>query len=567
MITTTLFHHLKLLLGTPKQGFIALIGLYFLLVMHYFQHNVGGSGLDIPINPLGWIIVSGLVGLGLVQIIQQRQFIYNKYLIIIAVCCTSLLIPLVYSNEAGVFSYARFLGIFAGVGILAAVYQMKFSDNDRHKILWLMLGGIFLESLFALTQFYILPHISALNINIARPSAIFFQANVAATFFATGIFIALYLLKTLSEKQNKLRVCLVPIIFTCALSVMLLQSRTAFLGTLIGTIVWIIVNKKISKLWLTSVVAAIAVALISFSMMEKTLRDNNVYTDAGARVEIYSDSFATFTQKPLLGHGYGTFGRAFREYQANAYETTKSHQQIYRLSHPHNEILLWAVEGGVASLIPLFIIMLTSAHLFRNKSALLLFPLVFPISLHIFSEFPFYHSVASYLTFLLLLAVISDKNNKSKSLKFNSPRLIYGLVSIGIMFNAFLMLTLMQGQSTLTDAVRNQDIRALVESDFVLMSENVALAQNETLLHLAIEHDIPIGATSFNDWITPRIKSYPRTRYYQNMLLSYSYLNEKKAWQETLEEAKRLFPTLDWSTSFDNKKITKPISSTLKTSN
>jgi len=123
-----LAHYIKLIMGTPKNAFITLIALYFLVVMHYFQHNVGGSGLDVPINPLGWIIVSGLVGLGLVQIIQQRQFIYNKYLIVITLCCCALLIPLLYSNEASVFSHARLFALFAGVGVLTAFYQMKLAD-------------------------------------------------------------------------------------------------------------------------------------------------------------------------------------------------------------------------------------------------------------------------------------------------------------------------------------------------------------------------------------------------------------------------------------------------------
>lgn len=562
-----LSHYIKLMIGTPKSAFITLIALYFIVVMHYFQHNVGGSGLDVPINPLGWIIVSGLVGLGLVQIIQQRRFIYNKYLIVITACCCALLIPLIYSNEAGIFSHARLFGLFAGLGVLVAFYQMKLTGNERHRILWLILAGMFLESLFALAQFYVFPHISTMNMNIARPSAIFFQANVAATFFATGIFIALYLLKTLTTAQRTLKLCLVTTVFTCALSVMLLQSRTAFLGVLISTIIWIIVERRVSKAWLSSVLMAVVVALISFSVLEQTLRANNVYTDAGARVEIYADSFATFTQKPMMGHGYGTFGKAFREYQAHEYTVNNDHPQIYNLSHPHNELLLWAVEGGVVSLIPLFIIMLMSANLFRSKSALLFLPLIFPIALHLFTEFPFYHSVASYLTFLILLALISEQTTHSKPLQFNYPKLTYALVSIGVALNIFLMTTLMQGHATLTNAIRNQDIKELVQRNYVLISDGVELAQNETLLHLAVEHNIPIGATEFNSWLTPHLASYPRARHYQRLLTSYSYLKQKEAWKHTQQEAKRLFPTLDWNTSYNDSQLSKSLSSIKETSN
>lgn len=534
---------LKHSLSSPKNAFISIIGIYFLLVMHYFQHNVGGSGLDVPINPLGWIVVSILVGLGLVQIIKSKMFLYNNYLMWVSIACLALLIPLFYGNEAAVFSHPRLLGIFAGLAVITAIYQMNFTAQDKQKMLWLILGGMFLESIFALSQFYIFPHIESLGMNIARPSAIFFQANVAATFFTTGIFIALYLLHV----QSRYKTLLLIISFTCALSVMLLQSRTAFLGGVISLIIWILVTKKLPKSWLVAIGAAIVTALTSFSVLKETLRDNNVYTDGGARVEIYTDSFATFMQKPLVGHGYGTFGRAFREYQAIAFQSDSSHQQIYNLSHPHNELLLWAVEGGVVSLIPLFAILYISGRLFRIKKALILLPLIFPVSLHLFTEFPFYHSVASYLVFLSLLGLISARGLKEKTVNFNQPKVIYALVVIAISLNSYLMITLIKGHAALTYAVRHEEIKDFVQTEYLVMSEDVERALNETLLHLAIEHNIPIGATSYLSWVKPRLANYPRARHFERQLEGFAFLQKTTEYIKTLKEAKRLFPTLDWT--------------------
>lgn len=538
-----LFDHVA---GSPKAAFISLIAVYFLMIMHYFQHNVGGSGLDIPINPLGWIIISMLVSLGIVQIIQQRRIIYNKYLLIATGCCTFLLIPLLYANEAGPFSHTRLLGLFAGLGVLTAFYQMQFSQQERHKILWLILGGIFLESLFALCQFYVFPFISSLNMNIERPSAIFFQANVAATFFATGLFIALYLLSQNTQLKRLQIIFLLTVSFTSALCVMLLQSRTAFLGVAIGLIIWVLVQRKILISWLLVAIMAIIVALTSFSILDSKLREANVYTDAGLRVEIYADSLATIAQKPLLGHGYGTFSRAFRNYQAAAYANDNNHQQIYNLSHPHNELLLWGVEGGLVSLLPLVILMLASARLFFTKKTILILPLLFPISLHIFTEFPFYHSVASYLVFLILLGLISDNQTSSRQIQVNHPPLIYLLLAVGVSINSLLMINLMQGHLSLTHAIRDQNINNLLNNNYLIMSDNVESAQNELLLKLAIEHKIEIGVTSFISWAAIQKNSYPRANNYQLLLDSYLYLNNQPQREHTLKDAKYLFPTLHW---------------------
>jgi len=535
----------------PKTAFIALIALYYVVLMHYFQHNYGGTALNIPINPLGWIIVSALVGLGLMQIIKTRQVLYNKYLIVVAISCCLLLIPLAYSGIEAVYSYSRLLGLFVGLFVLTAFYQMRFNHTDRNNIIWLMLVGVLIESLFALSQFYVFPHIPALQMNIARPSAIFFQANVAATFFATGLLITLYLTHTLPAQAGKLKRALLLIApLTITIAIVLLQSRTGFLGCIIGVAIWLIVYKSIPKSWLVIVITAITLSIASLYILSDTIRDAKIYTQDSARSQIYSDSIDAIKREPLLGHGYGSFGYTFREQQALAFQEDAKHPQIYKLSHPHNELLLWGIEGGLVSLIPLFIILFFSAKLFiRNRDALALLAIIFPISLHLFTEFPFYHSVASYLTFLLLLGLISAIKTQSKPICFNYPQLTYGLVVIALLANAVVMLNLLSGQHMLTQAVREQKIEAVLDSRYIFMSEDFELILNETLLNLAIAHNIEVGAIAYNKWVLPQIESFPHERYFRKLHESYLFLNKPILAKQTLERAATLFPTLDWTKS------------------
>ena len=560
---------INIALRDPKSLFIALIGVYFVILMHYFQHNVGGSGLDVPINPLGWVIVSCLVGLGLIQTIKQRQFIYNRYLIIVSVCCALLLIPLLYSGDVGSFSYARLLGLFAGLGTLSAFYQMQFSIQQKQKILWLMLAGVLLESLFALAQFYLFPFIPALNMNIARPSAIFFQANVAATFFVTGLMLSLYLLHVLKTSLTTIqRYFLLLTVLTTTIATVLLQSRTGFLGCIVAILLSIWAHRSISKQWLTTFIVGIAIAFSSMYFLSDKIRSANIYTQDAARTQIYSDSFNAIKRAPFLGHGYGTFGASFREQQALAFKEDINHHQIYGLSHPHNELVLWTVEGGVISLTPLLVIMIASGALFyRQRASFLLLSVIFPISLHLFTEFPFYHSVASYLTFILMLGLIADNNTKSASLQFNYPRITYALIGLGVMVNAILMANLMSSQHVLTNSIRQQQLNELLNSHYLFMSDDFEIILNESLLHLAITHDIKVGATAFNQWALPKIEQYPRERYFQHLIQSYEYLKQPQLADKTRAKAKFLFPTKDWTSQKQQTDTPKNVDADRKRSN
>lgn len=549
----------SILTKEPKTLFLGLLAIYFLTIMHYFQHNYGGSGLDLPINPLGWIVISCLIGLGLIQIIRTQTFIFNRYLIILSSCCGLLLTPLLYSGAEAIHSYSRLFGLFTGLLVLVAFYQMQFNDADRRKVLWCILIAAFLESLFALAQFYVLPHITFLHMNIARPSAIFFQANVAATFFATGLMISLYLSHSLPKHANKLtRIILIVAPLTLIMSIVLLQSRTGFLGCIIGVIIWLCVYRSIPKKWLLMVVTGIVIAISSMSLLSSAIRDANIYTQDSARTIIYGDSLNAIKRAPLLGHGYGSFGYTFREQQALNFQENSDSSQIYNLNHPHNELLLWGVEGGLISLIPLFIILLSSTMLFKRNikapnvkvahiKALGLLAIIFPISLHLFTEYPFYHSVASYLTFLLLLGLIATVNTQSKTLKFNNPKFIYGLIGLSIIANTFVMLNLLSGQNMLTQSIRDQKIDNILDSDYFFMSADFELVLNEAILNLAISHNIPVGATAYNNWVTTRIQSYPRKRHFVSLYKSYQYLQKDTLAKQTLNKAKYLFPTFDWS--------------------
>ena len=63
----------KILNLDTKDIFFYVFSSYFLFGMHVSIEHVGGYGLYLPFNIIGWIFISFLIGLGLYQISKSRK--------------------------------------------------------------------------------------------------------------------------------------------------------------------------------------------------------------------------------------------------------------------------------------------------------------------------------------------------------------------------------------------------------------------------------------------------------------------------------------------------------------
>jgi len=87
------------------------------------------------------------------------------------------------------------------------------------------------------------------------------------------------------------------------------------------------------------------------------------------------------------------------------------------------------------------------------------------------------------------------------------------------------------------------------------MSEDFELILNESLLDLAIAHNIEVGAIAYNKWVLPQIEAYPQERYFRKLHESYLFLKKPVLAEQTIERASMLFPTLDWKINKKDKDI------------
>ncbi|WP_455818328.1 Wzy polymerase domain-containing protein [Pseudomonas cerasi] len=179
---------------------------------------------------------------------------------------------------------------------------------------------------------------------------------------------------------------------------------------------------------------------------------------------------AMIIDKPWLGWGYGGFEYDFQHFRLN--QSPPPHiVEIAR--HPHNEILLWVVEGGMPALAGGILIFAGLGNLVRQAirrdsqalasgyrlagvpTALCIAAL--PMAIHTQLEFPFYLSTLHFVVFLLLLAV-ADRLSARPVYRPHLPRLTGFLLSGGMAAMALVVAVLvgfaLRGQQTLTEVER-----------------------------------------------------------------------------------------------------------------
>ncbi|PSU93589.1 pilin glycosylation ligase domain-containing protein, partial [Photobacterium kishitanii] len=221
--------------------FLASVGLLFIVAMHYFQHNPGGSGLELSFNAAAWIPFSVAISCGLLEICRQKVWRYSRMTLLLFSCCVLLTLPVFYPNADGFAASNRLLTLWAGFLFFTSLQQFVFTHSQRQRLLWFITIAVLIEAVFGWYQFLWLTANNRFGYDIIanRPYGIFQQPNVMASFLATGLVIAAYLLARLPRYRGKwvwqhMILLAVPVLTIPLLVV--LNSRTGWLGATIGSL-------------------------------------------------------------------------------------------------------------------------------------------------------------------------------------------------------------------------------------------------------------------------------------------------------------------------------------------
>ena len=120
----------------PRVLFQVVFAGYFLLAMHYFLPNMGGYGLYLPYNVIGWMFIATLIGLGFWQISRTGFIELSKTQVLFSIGFLFCLLPLAYSiNEISYRTTSRVMFLLGGLGFYTPLVQFRFNQSERFTLL------------------------------------------------------------------------------------------------------------------------------------------------------------------------------------------------------------------------------------------------------------------------------------------------------------------------------------------------------------------------------------------------------------------------------------------------
>ena len=434
------------------SSILAVLIIYYFIGMHYTQHHFGGIGLYRPNNAVGWIFASAIISLGLLKIANDRQVLISPTMKMIALVFIGLIIPYFYGQTDNLWKAAdRFVAIAAGGLIIFSLQQFRFSEKQWMCILFSVVVAAFLQVLIGWYE-YFLAAPGAFGGNV--PFGTFFQKNNIGTFVLTGFSLAcLFLLRAPKLYSSQVyKICfLISLIFTlfAGFVIVMVISRTTQVITLI-VIICICIGLGISKVNNTRAVLLMIFGLslsICFGIYVLNTAEGNLDTllklndtaewdtdnkSGEPRRLIWGICWKMFLHSPLLGFGYGDFRWDFLKAQAEKFSTTGEYYSG-SISLPHNELILWAIEGGIVPLLCIVCFGLWFViRIFRKRGISGVFYLVclLPVIIHSMLEYPFYQAVVHWVTFCGLIAFISSRQEIKRCYTIAAPVIMRSLAVI-----------------------------------------------------------------------------------------------------------------------------------------
>lgn len=328
----------------PAQKFLLGISLFFWCgAMHLYWPNNGGSGLSLPLNITSWIYAVVLAASVLMLVPRQRWRItvpaagFTVGAFILTLLC--LLTPDVWQAEALLVAGA----LLGGVSVYLVTLQIPLTANTLTALLALLWGACVIECLAFVYQYWHLPGVEYWEFawrRGTRPYGIFQQVNLIASFTACGVLLSAPLFLRLHRGYRiAIGIGLVMMGFVLHES----QSQTGYLSLVIGEVLLLAVfpaQRRTLLLLLLPLALGVAIGATARHFLSVVTVDH--LTTSQVRWTVLKTSLALFAERPWMGWGVGSFAAVFLERAGPL--------GLGSISHPHNELVLWLVEGGLVGL-------------------------------------------------------------------------------------------------------------------------------------------------------------------------------------------------------------------------
>ncbi len=545
-----------------EKTFLFIVGLISFVPL-VFLPNTGQDALLIPFNIFLWEAAATSIFFATLFVYKNKIAIYPKWSLLLIsaplfLIAGSILNEIPYAHDTSF----RLIAIIFGLLFFMSLFQFQASRRTIDNAIYIILTGSVLNALISFLQMLpgrillgIIPHPLE-----AHAAGVFMQANILASSMATTIILAFYQISSPGFPNRTVLIkalCFISI-FTASTILISTGSRIGILGILMSFPLLLISRYtffKLRKVVFSSAVIALLSGLLTGLLLSdgalKAYSKIEKLASAGSeiRLHIYKISWEFFSEKPFFGHGIGSFNSKFHEY-ASAYMQDFGGAPLLgfsKFTHPHNEILLWAVEGGITALLGLIII--TVAILLQIKKIGLqrggaLFSILIPISLHTQTELPFYSSNYHWLIFIFILFLTFKPFNKEK--KLGSPSYIFPFIGIIIFILAiyFLSSTLKVSRDINGHILFNETSEAdLKSAESNLYFGPLAIQINKRIsLYNDLNNGTKSGTISYITWAERNIGNSPPPLVFHDLALAYNHVGMKVRALKTLKKGLSLYP-------------------------
>lgn len=560
--------HSPLPLASPMG--LSLLPLGLLLIWLIFLSplalpNMGGSGLKLPQNILTWAVMAAVTATLWLTLPANSLIslsVTDRWLLLAVVI---LAIPLLYTSPhwqgAGL---ARWLGLAGGWVFYVSWMQYRPPHFARHWLFYAILLAAVFQGVIALLQLTLPGTVPAwfdYPMKNGRPYGVFQQVNVLASFISCGLALALMLLllpdfsltQSKAERGRRYSLGLVLVLFPALL--VWLQSRIGWLGGGISGALLLWLGWRQAKK-LTGIATGLMLVGITIALIFRINGGVETVEHAAsnqARLIMLQDSLKMIVEKPWLGWGYGGFEYGFQHYRLAAGLSTLG---LGVVRHPHNEILLWWVEGGIAALAGMAILLCAGFRLFwlswrKHGASLALAIALLPLLLHSQTEYPFILSSAHWAIFLLLLAQWdrqTDKATERTTFPLITPSFLRAVVPMASAVVFIVASIGLYANLSLTAVERNhfadiQPARRAMAFDPWVNTERWHYDQQTHALLLYNQTRDPRLLENYAQWAQGYLARRIDKNVYASWLAIAQYQQDTATYRRLHQEAKALFPT------------------------
>ncbi|MCF4171944.1 PglL family O-oligosaccharyltransferase [Vibrio sp. La 4.2.2] len=545
-----------------NRKFMAAMAMLYLIATHVFWPNPGGLGLALTFNNTAWIAFSVALAIGLYQLGSNQILRYSKLTIGLLLSCILLSTPLFYSKPDIISVAPRFIALWSGMLLFIVLQQFQFTNKQKQRFLWLVVLAALIESAIGYGQYFLLSddNFMGYDVVINRPYGIFQQPNVMASFLATALVLSGYLLARQRHKYNwhisDVSILYLTPVITLPL-IVVLGSRTGWLGALIGTLLLIPYlyrhsTRKRFRGWTFASLAGVALGLfLGFgnTSSQNLIEQKASFTDI--RATIYSQSIDMLIEKPFTGYGLGKFEPEYMVYTARQHQLNNHFSAgVPALDHPQNELLFWGIEGGLLPILGILLaalFVLSRIYTAKPGTRLAIFALFLPIVLHSQLEYPFYHSLIHWITFIILIYWVDQRTPRLKQASLSGvTKTLTRVMSLLIP----ILVTTYMVASLHTNYVLNRFEKSDPVDATILEKVSNPMAWQDrydwdvysTYLKLGLRTGDKTLIQPYIDWSVDIIRHKPRPAFYRNLILAYQGIGDTSKAQQVKTEAEYLFP-------------------------